>query len=67
MIGLTPEEAAEFAELDALEPFDEHGRLAWSADGRPTNQREARWRELYEKHAAAVTAMSTTPAGRRPE
>jgi hypothetical protein len=47
--GLSVEEAAEFEMLDALPPLDVDGDPAWTFEGKPTNDREKRWLELYRK------------------
>ena len=47
--GLTIEETTEYELLDAIPPFDDNGELAWEFEGPPTNDRERRWLELYNK------------------
>jgi hypothetical protein len=52
--GLTSQEAVEFVMLDALPPLDDHGRIGWIFEGKPTSLHEKRWLELY----ARLTARS---------
>jgi hypothetical protein len=47
--GLTVQETIEFEVIEALPPFDENGKIAWTFEGEPTTRREKRWLELYRK------------------
>jgi hypothetical protein len=47
--GLSIKETIEFTALDALPPFDDYGKVAWTFEGEPTTRREKRWLELYMK------------------
>ena len=49
LAALSVTEAAEFAAIDALPPFDEAGNIAWIFQGSPTTARENRWLTLYKK------------------
>jgi hypothetical protein len=49
--GLTVHETVEFEVIEALPPFDENGKIAWTFEGEPTTRREKRWLELYRKQA----------------
>ena len=44
LAGSPVKEAAEFAAIDALPPFDEAGNIARIFRGSPTTARENRWR-----------------------
>jgi hypothetical protein len=48
-LAIAAEEIAEFKRLDATEPFDRLGKLAWTFEGEPLTEREKRWLELYRK------------------
>ena len=52
LAGLTIEESEEFARLDDSVPFD--GAPVWPTMDMPQKQREQRWLELWNRHAAAT-------------
>jgi len=56
--GLTVVERFEFENLDAQLPLDERGQVAWAFEGQPTNQRERRWLELFNRGVGVVTVGS---------
>jgi hypothetical protein len=52
--GLTYEETVEFEKLDASLPFG--GTHVWPDPVLPVLPMEARWRELWDKHQAALAS-----------
>ena len=54
MRGLTFDETVEFEKLDASLPFG--GIHVWPDPDLPLLPMEARWRELWEKHQAALSS-----------
>lgn len=47
--AITAEEIAEFRRLDAMSPFDWHGKPGWAFEGEPRTAQEKRWLALYLK------------------
>ena len=70
--GLTIEETIELEKLDALPPFDDNGRIAWTFEGGPANERERRWLELYsqmlstDRYRRLRSAAQSTSGSREP-
>jgi hypothetical protein len=60
LAGLSVEEAAEFAAIDALPPLDEAGNIAWIFQGSPTTAREKRWLALYKRQKGMRTRTNVT-------